>query len=87
MFTSAFALAALALSAIVSAAPLDVRGDAPEAYGSGDLNKLSMPSSNLPAPNSLKLKFVVLGVGTQNYTCDTSNPSSAPQGNGAVGKS
>ena len=30
------------------------------------------------------MKYVVIGIGTQNYTCDTNNPSSAPVSAGAV---
>lgn len=52
-----------------------------------DLSKLAklMPKSSLPAPEG-ELKYVVLGLGTQNYTCTSGNPSAAPGTTGAVGK-
>ncbi|KAF2475250.1 uncharacterized protein BDR25DRAFT_214008 [Lindgomyces ingoldianus] len=32
--------------------------------------QLKMPATTLPPPTGLQLKFVGLGIGTQNYTCD-----------------
>ncbi|KAH6994859.1 hypothetical protein EDB80DRAFT_151861 [Ilyonectria destructans] len=52
-----------------------------------DLSKASMPLAPdaLPVPSAgLSLRHVAVGRGTQNYTCDTSNPSSAPTAAGAV---
>ena len=46
-----------------------------------------MPKSALPAPDGLKLKYVVLGIGTQNYTCATGDENAAPSTTGATGKS
>ncbi|KAK8058696.1 hypothetical protein PG994_009144 [Apiospora phragmitis] len=44
-----------------------------------DLSQVKLPESALPPPSAgLYLKHVAVGRGTQNYTCDTSNPSSAP---------
>ena len=40
------------------------------------------PQSSLGAPDGT-LQYVVLGLGTQNYTCKTSDSSSAPASNGA----
>ncbi|KAF2756833.1 hypothetical protein EJ05DRAFT_538972 [Pseudovirgaria hyperparasitica] len=37
-----------------------------------------------PPSEGLTLAHVALGRGTQNYTCDTSNPSSAPKAGGAI---
>jgi hypothetical protein len=53
-----------------------------------NLDKLAklMPKSNLPAPDGLQLKYVVLGVGTQNYTCLTDDENAAPGTTGATGK-
>ncbi|KAF2753273.1 hypothetical protein EJ05DRAFT_209170 [Pseudovirgaria hyperparasitica] len=52
-------LAAASLSSIVLAAP-----------AKRDLDSIVLPESTLPAPASgLKLKYIILGVGTQNYTC------------------
>lgn len=53
-----------------------------------DLSKLAklMPQNGLPAPDS-ELKYVVLGLGTQNYTCVSGNENDAPGTTGATGKS
>lgn len=53
-----------------------------------NLDRLSslMPESALPAPNGLQLKYVVLGIGTQNYTCATADVTSAPGTTGAIGR-
>ncbi|KAF1937115.1 hypothetical protein EJ02DRAFT_63782 [Clathrospora elynae] len=42
------------------------------------------PKSALPSPDGLALKYVFLGVGTQNYTCTTGDPSVAPGTTGAL---
>ncbi|KAK8110921.1 uncharacterized protein PG998_007378 [Apiospora kogelbergensis] len=50
-----------------------------------DLSSVKLPESALPPPSAgLYLKHVAVGRGTQNYTCDTSNTSSAPVLFGAV---
>ncbi|KAI9756144.1 MAG: hypothetical protein M1815_004121 [Lichina confinis] len=42
-------------------------------------------TGDLPPPSSgLKVKDVVIGMGVQNYVCDTSKPDTAPTGIGAV---
>lgn len=46
-----------------------------------------MPKSALPAPDGLQLKYVLLGIGTQNYTCLTGDENAAPGTTGATGKS
>jgi hypothetical protein len=53
-----------------------------------DLSRLAklMPTSSLPAPEG-ELKYVLLGVGTQNYTCLSGDPNAAPGTTGATGKS
>ncbi|KAF1931190.1 uncharacterized protein M421DRAFT_90280 [Didymella exigua CBS 183.55] len=50
------------------------------------LSKLQalMPTSALPAPDGLQLKYVVLGIGTQNYTCLTGDENAAPGTTGAT---
>ncbi|KAH9878290.1 hypothetical protein J1614_003507 [Plenodomus biglobosus] len=50
-----------------------------------DLSKLAkfFPKSALPAPDGQELKYVVLGIGTQNYTCG-SDENAAPGTSGAV---
>lgn len=45
-----------------------------------------MPANTLPPPGNLVLKFVGLGIGTQNYTCLTANATAAPGTTGALGK-
>ncbi|KAF2654442.1 hypothetical protein K491DRAFT_717155 [Lophiostoma macrostomum CBS 122681] len=61
------------------------REDAVTAYGGNDISKLAkyLPSSNLPKPDGLELKFVGLGIGTQNYTCN-GDKSAAPGTTGAL---
>jgi hypothetical protein len=44
-----------------------------------------VPQSSLPVPTS-QLKYVVLGVGTQNYTCTSDDVNQAPSTTGAMGK-
>ncbi|KLO84944.1 malate dehydrogenase [Fusarium fujikuroi] len=60
-----------------------------KSYGTApvcDLSQAKMPlDGQLPSPaKGLKLVHVAIGRGTQNYTCDTSKPSSAPVATGAV---
>ncbi|KAL6704987.1 hypothetical protein ACN47E_007390 [Coniothyrium glycines] len=52
---------------------------------SGRLDKVAklFPQSALPAPEG-HLKYVLLGVGTQNYTCATSDDTTVPGTTGAV---
>jgi hypothetical protein len=57
-------------------------------YAIPNLAKLQamMPKSTLPSPDGLQLKFVGLGIGTQNYTCGD-DPNKEPGTTGATGKS
>lgn len=48
------------------------------------LNNLVIPSSTLPPPTGLVLKFVGLGIGTQNYTCATPSSTAVPASDGAL---
>ncbi|EDU44867.1 repeatdomain containing protein [Pyrenophora tritici-repentis] len=41
------------------------------------------PQSSLASPGDLDLKYVVLGIGTQNYTCASSDDSATPGTTGA----
>ena len=52
-----------------------------------DMDKLVryMPESDLATPYGLRLKYVLLGVGTQNYTCPAGNEDVAPGTTGATG--
>ena len=54
-----------------------------------NLDKLAslFPKSNLTSPGDLALKYVVLGIGTQNYTCASPEESVTPGTTGAFGKS
>ncbi|KAF2704715.1 hypothetical protein K504DRAFT_110386 [Pleomassaria siparia CBS 279.74] len=45
-----------------------------------------MPTSTLPAPKGLVLKFVGLGVGTQNYTCPGNDDTAVPGTTGALAR-
>ncbi|KAF2812758.1 uncharacterized protein BDZ99DRAFT_384061 [Mytilinidion resinicola] len=42
-----------------------------------------MPNNTLPGPTGLVLKYILLGLGTQNYTCATPGSSAAPGTTGA----
>jgi hypothetical protein len=90
-FSGAF-LALATLAPVINALPAPgLAQNQPRANGNNgaqDLSKLAkyLPVSNLPKPDaSLKLKFVGLGVGTQNYTCG-SDKKAAPGTTGALGK-
>lgn len=49
------------------------------------MNRLSTGVDGLPPPDAgLTVRHVAVGRGTQNYTCDTNNPSAAPKAIGAV---
>ncbi|KAF1849057.1 uncharacterized protein K460DRAFT_364966 [Cucurbitaria berberidis CBS 394.84] len=50
-----------------------------------DLSRLAklFPESSLPAPNE-SLKYVLLGIGTQNYTCPPGDENAVPGTTGAV---
>jgi len=56
----------------------------PDYKPASNLSKLAklMPTSALPAPTG-ELKYVLLGVGTQNYTCTSGNDAAAPGTTGA----
>lgn len=93
---TALSLLAVSVSAIPlrSFAPWQDRGQYPSTSVMSALTSTGCPlnsvnvllsNTTLPAPPSgQKLLFVGVGRGTQNYTCDTSNPSSAPVAVGAV---
>lgn len=86
-FTLSTAVSALLLLA-TSANALPYR-PAKQAYTpASNLDKLAklMPQSALPAPEGLELKYVLLGLGTQNYTCTTGDENAAPGTTGAYGK-
>jgi hypothetical protein len=80
------AISALALFT-TSTCALPWPGKQPQTYTpSSDLSQLAklMPTSALPSPSG-QLKYVVLGIGTQNYTCTSGNPDAAPGTTGALG--
>ena len=82
------------LSLALSAGSLDTSSSLPQSANqsqcpAGDLSRLAelMPLSALPPPDgSRELKYVLLGVGTQNYTCASGDESAVPGTTGAVGK-
>lgn len=45
-----------------------------------------MPASALPPADGLDLKYVLLGVGTQNYTCTGGDENASRNTTGAVGR-
>lgn len=47
-------------------------------------NQAIVPSDIPPPTKGFKVRHVAVGRGTQNYTCDTSDPSSPPTAVGAV---
>lgn len=85
-FTLSATVSALALFASsVNALPAkQIRSYTP----ASNLDRLAplMPKSALPAPDGLQLKYVLLGIGTQNYTCATGDENAAPGTTGATGR-
>lgn len=87
LFTSAV-LASSAISGVAAAPtyPRPPKDAVPYSFPSLDRLSAMMPKSALPAPDGLQLKAVVLGIGTQNYTCDSGVPTSEPGTTGAIGE-
>lgn len=87
-FTSALAALAVFSASVTALPPPPGPGRPGIKYTPAkNLDKLAkdMPLNGLPAPDG-QLKYVVLGVGTQNYTCTTGNADAAPGTTGALGK-
>jgi hypothetical protein len=84
MFFSTVSTAAMALSMFASSAA--AWPQYPRATAGLDNLASKMPQSTLPPPKDLQLKYVVLGLGTQNYTCLTANETAEPGTTGAVAK-
>ena len=79
-----FSTAIMALTAFTAIA--DARPQPPQQpKGLTTLSK-KMPQNTLPSPSALELKYVLLGVGTQNYTCLGDDQTVAPGTTGALGK-
>ncbi|KAL5409199.1 hypothetical protein PMIN04_011130 [Paraphaeosphaeria minitans] len=78
---STVVMALLAFTSTVDALP-------PRPGSTNSLSNLAkkMPANTLPAPTGLELKYVLLGVGTQNYTCLTNNATAEPDTTGATAK-
>lgn len=73
--------AALTLATAALAAP----APGPLVARQASLSNVKMPSNTLPAPASGSfLKYLVLGVGTQNYTCANGDAATVPAAVGAV---
>ena len=89
MWSLCFAVstATILLAHTVNASPRTASALEPRYAQGGDLNRLAklMPQSALAAPNG-QLKYVVLGLGTQNYTCASGIAHDAPSAAGAVGE-
>ncbi|KAH3938656.1 hypothetical protein HBH98_242930 [Parastagonospora nodorum] len=87
MWSLCFAVstATILLAHTVNASPRTASALEPRYAQGGDLNRLAklMPQSALAAPNG-QLKYVVLGLGTQNYTCASGIAHDAPSAAGAV---
>lgn len=86
MFSSAI-LVSLLTATTAFAAPQPFRSYINRETNSKVLSKIDLPTSTLVAPASdLELKYVVVGDGTQNYTCATTpnSPSATPATAGAV---
>jgi len=62
---------------------LDLFGKSSHCKPELDLPTVDGPTQ-LSGPGSMKLKVIVIGSGTQNYTCADSTSYSKPVGNGAV---
>ena len=45
-----------------------------------------IPASTLPCPDGLELKYLLLGIGTQNYTCLSEDEGATPENAGAIGE-
>lgn len=88
------ATAVVCLSRALGAGSLGTSSALPQSpsqsqHPANDLSTLAelMPESALPPPDSSReLKYVLLGVGTQNYTCASGDESAVPGTTGAVGK-
>ncbi|RAQ99251.1 malate dehydrogenase protein [Stemphylium lycopersici] len=86
LFTTITTSFLFAASATAAALPWPAK---PHVYAPAqNLDKLAklFPQSELASPENLELKYVVLGIGTQNYTCEASDDSVAPGTTGAFGK-
>ncbi|KAI8930779.1 hypothetical protein NX059_011806 [Plenodomus lindquistii] len=84
MLLSTITPALVFLAASVNALPW-AQYSSPKYTPARNLDKLAkhFPTSALPAPEGQELRYVVLGVGTQNYTCG-SDENAAPGTTGAV---
>jgi hypothetical protein len=63
----------------------EFHGYHPRSSKKNSIASLEQPASDLPAPDGLTLKYLALGIGTQNYSCAaTVDSSSAPVAVGAI---
>lgn len=83
----ALSTATVLLAHTLNASPLYASALEPRYAQGADLRRLAklMPQSALAAPTG-QLQYVVLGLGTQNYTCSSGNTGDAPSAAGAVGE-
>ncbi|KAF2439310.1 hypothetical protein P171DRAFT_120590 [Karstenula rhodostoma CBS 690.94] len=82
MLFPTFSTAVMAVAALTST--VDALPQWPRATSLSNLAK-KIPANTLPVPTG-ELKYVLLGVGTQNYTCLTGNATDAPDTTGATAK-
>lgn len=87
-FTSTLPLLALVAPAALAAPVENVNAEIQnieERAASTALTKVQLPTNTLPAPAAgLVLRWIGLGVGTQNYTCATADSTAVPASAGAV---
>ncbi|KAG6997582.1 hypothetical protein G7Y79_00039g075440 [Physcia stellaris] len=70
-----------ALSSRLSA----IRAANPQSLPTCTFSSAVLPNSSLPAPSPGLIPYhIAVGRGTQNYTCDTTNPQAAPKAVGAL---
>ncbi|KAF2748355.1 hypothetical protein M011DRAFT_457689 [Sporormia fimetaria CBS 119925] len=83
-----FSVAAMALSTLMPSVGAVPTGQLEARYTMPNLKRLQsmMPKSGLAPPTGMNLKFVGLGIGTQNYTCLTNNQTAVPDTTGAIAK-
>lgn len=73
------------LPAIMQPADAGSTGGCPLAANVSSLIK-SIPAGTLPCPDGLELRYVLLGIGTQNYTCLSGDEDDTPENAGAIGE-
>jgi hypothetical protein len=88
LFSTITAAFFYATSAYAAALPPPPPGNPHTYTPAKNLDNLAklFPQSNLTSPVDMALKYVVLGIGTQNYTCASPDANVVPGTTGAFGK-